>query len=151
MPGGFKIASDSADNVSDGVVIEDGKGNQFVWIPVTNSQQYVRNTSYEDAWSSSNARDDTGYLPSGVNDEKQAVLSAGGFYIARYEAGKEGDVVVSKNGAPGWASISQADCKEKSKTFVNNSYVKSALISGIQWDVTMAFVNRKKRWNRAKI
>ena len=40
---GFKIASDSGENVEEGVVIEDvsakdrnSKGNQFVWIPIGN-------------------------------------------------------------------------------------------------------------------
>ena len=36
IPGGFKIASDSGSTVKDGIVIEDGSGNQFVWIPVSN-------------------------------------------------------------------------------------------------------------------
>lgn len=41
IPGGFKIAEDSAVNVTEGVVIEDvnyqtTKGSQFVWIPVGN-------------------------------------------------------------------------------------------------------------------
>ena len=34
IPGGFKVASDSATKVEDGIVIEDSDGNQFVWVPV---------------------------------------------------------------------------------------------------------------------
>lgn len=34
VPGGFKIRSDIANSVQQGVVIEDESGNQFVWIPV---------------------------------------------------------------------------------------------------------------------
>ena len=34
IPGEFKVAKDSATDVDEGVVIEDEKGNQFVWIPV---------------------------------------------------------------------------------------------------------------------
>ncbi len=34
IPEGFKIASDSAKDVTGGIVIEDAIGNQFVWIPV---------------------------------------------------------------------------------------------------------------------
>ena len=98
VPGGFKIASDSADNVNDGVVIEDGRGNQFVWIPVTDGSKYVRNTTYEEAVIPATAYDDTslGYLPSGVTNEKETVLKAGGFFVARYEAGTENDILVSK-------------------------------------------------------
>ncbi len=36
VPGGFKIASDSTDNVKEGIVVEDSDKNQFVWIPVSN-------------------------------------------------------------------------------------------------------------------
>ncbi len=35
VPGGFKIAEDSATDIDDGVVITDGK-NEFVWVPVQN-------------------------------------------------------------------------------------------------------------------
>ena len=36
IPGGFKVAKDSGATVQQGIVIEDAKGNQFVWIPVSN-------------------------------------------------------------------------------------------------------------------
>ena len=36
VPGGFKISEDSGTSVQQGIVIEDEKGNQFVWIPVSN-------------------------------------------------------------------------------------------------------------------
>ena len=45
IPAGFKIAADSGTNVTEGIVIEDddviegignGRGNQYVWIPVSN-------------------------------------------------------------------------------------------------------------------
>ncbi len=36
IPGEFKISSDSGTTVKDGIVVEDTKGNQFVWIPVSN-------------------------------------------------------------------------------------------------------------------
>ncbi len=36
VPGGFKVAEDSGNTVEEGIVVEDVKGNQFVWIPVSN-------------------------------------------------------------------------------------------------------------------
>ena len=36
VPDGFKVASDSATTVKDGIVIEDSEGNQYVWVPVSN-------------------------------------------------------------------------------------------------------------------
>ena len=151
MPGGFKISSDSSNYVSDGVVIEDANGNQFVWIPVTSSSQYVRNVNYENKSISSVACDTTGYLPSGISNEKQAVLNAGGFYIGRFETGGTWTELLCKKGIGARTGISQSDAKENAKIYINNNYAKSALISGIQWDVTMAFVNRKKRWSRSHI
>ena len=145
------------EDVSEGLVIEDRSGNQFVWVPVTG--EYKRNTSYASTKVSATAYTDTGYLPEGIqpetddatnneNAERSAVTSKGGFYISRYEAGKEtsGDTnkLVSKSGATVWNSIPQADCKTEAKKFINNDNVKSALCSGIQWDMTMAFVNGKQ-------
>ena len=142
------------EDVNSGLIIEDKQGNQFVWVPVTGN--YERNTSYEITEVSEAAYTDTGYLPEGIqpttdyrtnneNAEKEAVLAKGGFYISRYEAGKEGEsTIVSKKGAIVWNNISQADCKTTAKTFINNENVKSALCSGIQWDKTMEFVNGKQ-------
>ena len=42
VPAGFKIASDSATVVNNGVVIEDVNGNQFVWVPVTDSSKMYK-------------------------------------------------------------------------------------------------------------
>ena len=148
------------EDVSEGLVIEDRSGNQFIWVPVTG--EYKRNTSYASTNVSAKAYTDTGYLPDGIqptpddrtnneNAEREAIVGegkAGGFYISRYEAGKEtsGDTnkLVSKSGATVWNSIPQADCKTEAKKFINNDNVKSALCSGIQWDMTMAFVNGKQ-------
>ena len=144
-------------SVENGLVIEDKEGNQFVWVPVRG--EYKRNTTYDYVPVSEAAYTDTGYLPEGIqpetddatnneNAERNAVTSKGGFYISRYEAGKEtsGDTnkLVSKSGATVWNSIPQADCKTEAKKFINNDNVKSALCSGIQWDMTMAFVNGKQ-------
>lgn len=84
-------------------------------------------------------------MPDGITDEEEAVRSAKGFFISRYEAGKKGTgTLVSKKGAIVWTNISQVDAKTTSKTmFTDNSNVKSALISGIQWDMTMGFINGK--------
>ena len=154
IPKDFEIVP-GLDDVSEGLVIRDSEGNEFVWIPVAQGE-YQRNTEYADTNISESAYTDTGYLPEGIqpandnptdneNAERNAVTSKGGFYISRYEAGKEGtDTLVSKSGATVWTGISQKDCKAKAKSFINNDNVKSALCSGIQWDMTMAFVNGKE-------
>ena len=151
--------------------------DQFVWVPVTGD--YKRNTDYENTNVSAAAYTDTGYLPEGIQPaipadseleipegktkeevigeineqaEREAVTSKGGFYISRYEAGKETTTnkLISRKGATVWNSIPQAECKTESKKYTEeyntslNENVKSALCSGIQWDMTMAFVNGKQ-------
>lgn len=135
-------------------MIKDGVGNEFVWVPVIGV--YERNTTYDAISISQTSYTDTGYLPEGIQPatddatnnekaEKEAVLNKGGFYISRYEAGKEGtNKLVSKAGATVWTNISQENCKTEAKKFINNDNVKSSLCSGIQWDMTMEFVNGKQ-------
>ena len=173
IPAGFKPIDENGANwgdgskapeqasVENGLVIQDKEGNQFVWVPVNG--EYERNFSYPSTYylaldytPEDSTYTDTGYLPEEIqpetddatnneNAESEAVLNKGGFYISRYEAGKEGtDTLVSKSGATVWNNISQVDCKTTAKTFINNENVKSALCSGIQWDMTMAFVNGKQ-------
>ena len=175
IPAGFKPIDENGANwgdgskapeqasVENGLVIQDKEGNQFVWVPVRG--EYKRNTDYEDTSISAAAYTDTGYLPEGMetgnftnneNAEREAVTNKGGFYISRYEAGKETvnstNKLVSKAGATVWNNIAVEDedsgktkgCKTVAKDFIDNDNVKSALCSGIQWDMTMKFVNGKQ-------
>ena len=152
--------------------------DQFVWVPVTGD--YKRNTTYADTNVSAAAYTDKDYLPDGIqptipdelsipegktedevigeineNAEREAIVGegkAGGFYISRYEAGKETTTnkLISRKGATVWNSIPQARCKTEAKKYTEeyntslNENVKSALCSGIQWDMTMVFVNGKQ-------
>ena len=137
--------------------------NQFVWIPVAEGT-YERDFSYPSDYSASleNTFTDTGYLPNEIqatipeeskNDaesneeaERNAVMKYNGFYIARYEAGKDtdGTTVISKQDATVYTNITQTNSKSTAKTMYDNSSVKSALCSGIQWDMVMKFVDGKK-------
>ena len=139
------------------------KYNQFVWIPVVGEADYQRDFSYPSYYGSSSETTpegstftDTGYLPdkiqpskddaiSNENAERTAVLKYNGFYIGRYEAGKENETTaVSKQNAIVWTEITQTESKDKAKTmYADNNSVKSALCSGIQWDMVMHFVDKK--------
>ena len=180
IPVGFMIVP-GLDDIEEGLVISDNiedteenadakiaKGNQFVWIPVTDESKYERNKSYANTSVSQSAYTDKDYLPDIIqpdiskaaatdnktleqiigeineNAERKHVVSKGGFYISRYEAGKEGtNTLVSKKETNVWVNITQADAKKTAKTmFADNKHVKSALISGIQWDMVMAFITR---------
>ena len=138
--------------------------NQFVWIPVAEGT-YERDSSYPSNYSASleNTFTDTGYLPNEIqatipeesrNDaesneeaERNAVMKYNGFYIARYEAGKDGTTVISKQDATVYTNETQTEFKEDiGKSMYNSSNstaVRSAMCSGIQWDMVMKFVDGK--------
>ena len=140
------------------------KYNQFVWIPVASAQEYQRGFSYPNDFSSSdeNTFTDTGYLPTDIQPEtdeddatnnetaeRNAVLKYNGFYIARYEAGDENSNVVSKQNARVYVNETQESFKTIGKTMYGESStnVKSAMCSGIQWDMVMKFVDGKTDGN----
>ncbi len=56
----------------------------------------------------------------------------------------------SKKDIIAWYNISHQNAKVKAKEFMNNSYAKSALISGRQWDRVMNFVDGKLDGNGAR-
>ena len=147
--------------------------NQFVWIPVAEGE-YIRDFSYP-SWYDEQLENtpegstftDTGYLPEGIQptiseeitDEEQiglmneeaernAVMKYNGFYIARYEAGKDADgtTVISKQDATVYTDETQTEFKGIAKTMYNSSNstaVRSAMCSGIQWDMVMKFIDGK--------
>ena len=111
VPEGFKIASDSSDNVTGGVVIEDVKhgitvGSQFVWIPVGNVKYSGGiKTINLDRYTFASDGTPTGQGDKAINDYceelatsdkgnivakdiekfKTSVMQNGGYYIGRYE------------------------------------------------------------------
>ena len=166
----YYIPEDEIENVDWTTKNEDGAYNvqtlynQFVWIPVASTEEYQRDFSYpshyyEDDLANTPADStftDTGYLPTGIvpdidsadaseTAEINAVLKYNGFYIARYEAGNENLSVVSKQNITVYDNKSQIDFKTIGKTMYGDSniYVRSAMCSGIQWDMVMKFVDGK--------
>ena len=137
--------------------------NQFVWIPVASEEEYQRDFSYPsyydreiDTTPANSTFTDTGYLPSDIQltpdnetnnetTERIAVSKYNGFYIARYETGNEDSKPVSKQNANVYTNKSQTDFKTIAKSMYGDSsvYVKSAMCSGIQWDMVMKFVDKK--------
>ncbi len=94
--------------------------------------------------------------------EKYLVTSKKGFYISRYEAGDGSATslssrtqnsgitgeLVSKKDAYVYNYIRAEEAKEKAKTFEveDGTKVKSGLITGIQWDMVMKFVDDKNKF-----
>jgi formylglycine-generating enzyme required for sulfatase activity/Tfp pilus assembly major pilin PilA len=111
IPAGFAPTEiDGEDTVENGLVIIDGYGNEFVWIPVADVSSYVKKvtlkyynlndlnqTSLADYYGSDSLI--TSYNE--VDDETsevKIVTKAGGFWVGRYEVGIDNAIRVAKEG-----------------------------------------------------
>lgn len=142
---------------NDGLVIEDGEGNQFVWVPVDGTnvkyEKWLGNKNYQ-ITEISQVSDDT--LPNGI-DENDQITKYGGFYIGRYEAGipksmteaintaskdarnVSGIPIVAKNQVP-WDFIDYTTSKTNAENMYTGSNLKSGLLTGKMWDTTMKWL-----------
>lgn len=157
IPGGFGVAEDSGTKVEDGIVIEDSKGNQFVWIPTgtykTTSGNKTNNLSRR-TFTSSKATEVTGdnvignyYYGEGNSNSianstigafKTSVKTKGGFYIGRFEQG-EGNVC-KRNVIP-YDNITRDQANTQAKIMYNeNIHFVSELISSYAWDTALNFI-----------
>ncbi len=147
IPKGFTYKEGTKDT---GLVIQDEKGNEFVWVPATEST-YGKDTSFPDIKPTG---DDT--LPKGITDETADVVKYGGFYIGRYESGVpenqttiDGEssstsnvegVPVSKKDATVWTTITYYKAKANSESMISNEYVQTGLLTGKAWDTTCHWI-----------
>ena len=147
IPIGFTYKEGTKDT---GLVIQDEKGNEFVWVPATEST-YVKDTSFP---GKAPTGDDT--LPKGITDETADVVKYGGFYIGRYEAGVPENqttidgkssstsnvkgMPVSKKGATVWSNIIYTNAKANAENMISNEYVQTGLLTGKAWDTTCNWI-----------
>ena len=118
-----------------GFVIEDENKNQFVWVPCSNEKndenipilsRYIFSSSsfcIEEA-------DIVEFLKSSLGN--------GGFYISRYEIGKENEIAVSKAGCEIWTDVTVDEAKKISKNMYSN--INSRLINGYSYDTAVKFI-----------
>ena len=167
-------------NAENGIVGTDLQGNQFVWVPVTYSD-FQRYDGYSDGQYDEGSVADCGEADStGKNNNSQVIESIttqkeaqkmyasveanGGFYVGRYEAGKENGNVVEKQGKEVYNNVSWSrngkmneegteiaygvdgtkdGAVELARNFdTANNYISvaSTLIYGVQWDAIMAWI-----------
>ena len=151
VPEGFRISTDSAENVQGGIVIEDKDLNQFVWVPVATIADYKR-TWYKgyDPFSS--------YSEALPEDEKTSVKRYKGFYIGRYEAGDKENteaktlrssndvtktVTIKANQAP-YNLVTRTQAISLAEGFATKQgyKAKTKLVSSYAWDTTIAFMQK---------
>lgn len=167
---GFVISDVKGDNLDNSL-----HGNQFVWVPVENFNDFKRVRGYVNGnlesctFTTEGLTSGKYYEPKGdgikdtteVEKMYKSVKDNGGFYIGRYEAGNDGNanVIVQKNATVynniKWET-SMTDgtegavgAVEKARNFTNgkpyDGKVTSTLIYGVQWDATMQFMDSKYR------
>ena len=184
IPAGFAVSQVEGENtIKDGLVIIDSKGNEFVWVPVNDYNEFTRINGYtnEDLqdkidYGEVNAEGSnvnisgttTGVTESSTTvqeaqDMYDSVYQNEGFYIGRYEAGKDKDnpekVVVQKgvdvyNSVP-WSKNKTMNEEEPTENTQDgaielarnfdeeNGYttVKSTLCYGVQWDRALSWID----------
>ena len=147
IPIGFTYKEGTKDT---GLVIQDEKGNEFVWVSATEST-YVKDTSSPGVTPTGD-----GTLPTGITDETADVKKYGGFYIGRYEAGvpenqtaidgkssstsNVAGIPVSKKSATVWTYIDYTNAKASAESMISNEYVQTGLLTGKAWDTTCHWI-----------
>ena len=109
IPAGFAVSQVEGENtIEDGLVIIDSKGNEFVWVPVENFNEFTREhfgTDSQKWWTGTFVTDGLSannmYEPTadGIQNSTEvqkmykSVNDYDGFYVGRYEAGTSSDDV----------------------------------------------------------
>ena len=176
VPAGFKVANTDDLTVEKGIVIEDSKGNQYVWIPCTTedskSQLQFKRTEWDvevDGADNSRASkdeltltcpenySDNGLTYAVVNEivaqikaEKYSVRRNGGYYIGRYEVGDENGTAVIKADKTPMANIIWSTAYSKAKGIGGGPGATTYLCSSYAWDTAINFIQNNGFLNYAK-
>ena len=166
VPAGFKVVNTDDLTVEKGIVVEDSKGNQYVWIPCTTedskSQLQFKRTEWDvevDGADNSRASkdeltltcpenySDNGLTYAVVNEivtqvkaEKDSVRRNGGYYIGRYEVGDENGTAVIKADQTPMASIIWSTAYSKAKGIGGGPGATTYLCSSYAWDTAINFI-----------
>ena len=200
IPGGFSVVEGT--KVEEGIVIQDGVGNQFVWVPVgpvkksdgstvrinlgrytfdssgRPSSPYSANQSINGVYAEINGNESSGGKtsygnvgPININDFISKTNSAGGYYIARYEAsyrsgslnGGNRDTFVpyskistNERGdkydrMPGdlFKEVKQASAAYACRNmYEGDRYVTSDLVNSFAWDTAIVFIQNCSSYTR---
>ena len=178
VPAGFKVVNTDDLTVEKGIVVEDSKGNQYVWIPCTTedskSQLQFKRTEWDvevDGADNSRASkdeltltcpenySDNGLTYAVVNEivaqvkaEKDSVRRNGGYYIGRYEVGDEngtGTAVIKADQTP-MANIIWSTAYSKAKGIGGGQGATTYLCSSYAWDTAINFIQNNGFQNYAK-
>ena len=176
VPAGFKVVNTDDLTVEKGIVVEDSKRNQYVWIPCTTedskSQLQFKRTEWDvevDGRDNSRASKDEltltcpeNYRANGltyavvneivtqVKAEKDSVRRNGGYYIGRYEVGDENGTAVIKADKTPMANIIWSTAYSKAKGIGGGPGATTYLCSSYAWDTAINFIQNNGFPNYAK-
>ena len=176
VPAGFKVVNTDDLTVEKGIVVEDSKRNQYVWIPCTTedskSQLQFKRAEWDvevDGVDNSRASkdeltltcpenySDNGLTYAVVNEivaqvkaEKDSVRRNGGYYIGRYEVGDENGTAVIKADQTPMANIIWSTAYSKAKGIGGGPGATTYLCSSYAWDTAINFIQNKGFPNYAK-
>lgn len=123
-------------NYENGFAIEDKNKNQYVWVPVSKEKNPIEKSNY---------------IPSPFisyyecYDEEykeflQSVLQNGGFYISRFQIGKENESLVSKKNVEILKISSLNEAKEKVESMYKNNDFKCEIANGFAYDIALNWI-----------
>ena len=164
IPAGFAVSNVEGENlVSKGLVIIGSNGNEYVWIPCTKDTYKREETAWniEDDSESKAIKDEltlSGVTPSDeevkygittnvlneivkqVKSEINSVKNNGGYYIGRYEVGKENNKAVIKANQEPYANIQWSEAYKQAKGMDVGTSATSYLCSSYAWDTAIKFI-----------
>ena len=164
IPAGYAVSNVEGENlVSKGLVIIGSNGNEYVWIPCTKDTYKREETAWgvEDDGNSRAIKDEltlTGVTPTAeesnngittavlneivgqVTNEINSVENNGGYYIGRYEVGKENNNAVIKSNQEPYANIKWSEAYKQAKEIDAGTSATSYLCSSYAWDTAINFI-----------
>ena len=175
VPAGFMVVNTDDLTVEKGIVVEDSKGNQYVWIPCTTedskSQLQFKRTEWdvEDDGGTKASKDeltltcpenysDNGLTYAVVNEivaqvkaEKDSVRRNGGYYIGRYEVGDENETAVIKADQTPKVNINWSAAYGIAKGIGGGTGATTYLCSSYAWDTAINFIQNNGFPNYANV
>lgn len=130
IPDGFKYIEG---NLNSGYVIQDKAGDQFVWVPIDDNKIVLQRVTFDKDISQISIEDCN---DNNEDDFINSVKKYKGFYVARFEAGKQDNNLVFKKDVDVYNNVDYNQAKSLSEGFSKtiNTNTSSDLISSYAWD-----------------
>lgn len=138
IPDGFTYVEGSWNN---GYVIQDSQENQYVWIPCTNEEIIGVPKLKKSDYSYNPYLKSFGCYDIEYESFLNSALKNGGFYVSRFEIGKENNLPVSKKNSLVWNKITpQKSIELVQSMYTTNKSIKCELINGYAYDTMLSWI-----------